>query len=107
MDVPEVDCSQATTMHGAGAAWIDVRETEEWDAAHIADTTHAPLADAIATITERWPDPSTPMVVSCLSGGRSGHAVAQLRARGYTDVHNLRGGIKAWVAEGRPVVEGA
>jgi rhodanese-related sulfurtransferase len=106
MDVPEVDCSEAVAMREAGAAWIDVREPDEWADAHIADTELLPLGDAFEGIASRYPDTATPLVVSCLSGGRSGRVVSRLRSLGYTDVHNLRGGIQAWIAEGRPVVTG-
>ncbi len=91
-------------MHEAGAAWIDVREPEEWAEWHIDGTELLPLQQAAATVLERFEDRDAPIVVSCLSGARSGHLVAAMREAGFTDVHNLRGGIKAWVADGRPVV---
>jgi rhodanese-related sulfurtransferase len=106
MDVPEVNCTEAVAMREAGATWIDVREHDEWTEAHIGDTVHLPLGEAFEGIASRFPDTSAKLVVSCLSGGRSGRVVSRLRSLGYTDVHNLRGGITAWVGEGRPVVTG-
>jgi rhodanese-related sulfurtransferase len=106
MDVPEVNCDEAVSMREAGAHWIDVREHDEWADAHIDETVHLPLGEAFEGIAARYPDTSTPLVVSCLSGGRSGRVVSRLRSLGYTDVHNLRGGITAWIADGRPVVDG-
>lgn len=107
MGIPEVDCSEAETMRAAGAAWIDVREPYEWEQARIADTELLPLQQAAATALERFPDLDAPIVVSCQSGARSGHLVAAMREAGYTDVHNLRGGIVAWITQGRPVERGA
>lgn len=93
-------------MRDAGAAWIDVRELDEWNDAHIDGTEHIPLAAAVEDVPRRYPDKEATLVISCLSGGRSGRLVTHLRASGYLDVHNLHGGIKAWVGEGRPVITG-
>lgn len=47
-------------------------------------------------------DKSKPVYVYCLSGGRSGAAVEQLRAQGYNAI-NLEGGMNAWKRAGKPV----
>jgi rhodanese-related sulfurtransferase len=107
MDVPEVTPAEAVALREQGAAWIDVREQHEWDEAHIASTTHVPLQQSPEWVLRELPDRDATIVVSCLSGGRSGQLVAWLREQGYADVHNLRGGIKAWLGEGRPVEHGA
>lgn len=107
MQVPEVDGTQAIAMRDAGATWIDVREPAEWAEWHIDGTELLPLQQAATTVLERFPDRDAPIVVSCLSGGRSGQLVAAMREAGYTDVHNLRGGISAWAAAGHPVVSGS
>lgn len=107
MDVPEVNCSEAVAMREAGAAWIDVREPSEWADAHIPDTELLPLGAAADDLPDRFTSLDAPIVISCLSGGRSGQLVAHMRALGYSDVHNLRGGIQAWIGEGRPVIVGA
>lgn len=104
MDVPEVDCSQAAAMRDAGAAWIDVREQDEWDHAHIEGTLHIPLAEAAEQVPARYPDKGATIILSCHSGARSGRLVAHLRNAGYLDVHNLRGGIVDWANEGRAIV---
>lgn len=106
MEIPEVDCTEAVAMREAGAAWIDVREVDEWVDAHIPDTELLPLADATEQLPGRFTSLDAPIVISCLSGGRSGRLVAHMRSLGYSDVHNLRGGIQAWVGEGRPVIVG-
>lgn len=106
MDVPEVDPEAAAAMRDRGAAWVDVREPSEWAAARIPDTELIPMSEAVAAIPSRYPDRATPLVLSCHSGARSGQLVAYLRRLGYTDVHNLRGGIVAWYAAGRPIEQG-
>jgi rhodanese-related sulfurtransferase len=79
---------------------IDVREREEHDAARIAGDQLIELADLHAHANEIATD--RPVVLYCLSGGRSAWATSALRASGY-DAHNLEGGILAWVQAGLPI----
>lgn len=41
-------------------------------------------------------DKTRPVMVYCKSGGRSGKAAAKLRAKGFTEVYDLKGGYSAW-----------
>src|SRR5690242_889312 len=100
----EATVSEAVSRWESGAIWIDVREPVEWAASHIAGTQHIPLALSLDAIEQRYPDRSTALNISCAVGGRSARVVAALEDRGYSDVANVAGGIRAWVEEGRPVV---
>ncbi len=104
MEIPEVTPDEAIALREQGAAWIDVREQHEWDEARIAGTTHVPLQQSPEWVLRELPDHDATIVVSCLSGGRSGQLVAWLREQGYADAHNLRGGIRDWMLQGREVV---
>lgn len=106
MDVPEVSCAEAVALRDTGAAWIDVREPHEWIHARIEGTELLPMQQAVEELPGRFPAKDATIVLSCHSGARSGNLVGWLRAQGYTDVHNLRGGILAWAAEDRPVTSG-
>ena len=58
--------------------------------------------DQIAQQTARLPaERSTPLAIYCRSGPMSATAAAELSALGYTDVVELRGGMRAWQASGR------
>lgn len=89
---------------------IDVRSPEEWDTGYIAGAEFIWINEFMAN-RDMWPeDLDTPIVVYCGSSYRAGIATVMLRLMGYTDVRNLVGGIKAWVAaelplEGVPEVE--
>jgi rhodanese-related sulfurtransferase len=85
----------------AAAVFLDVREPDEWQAGHIEEATHIPLADLPARIGELSPDDA--LVVVCRSGARSGRAVAWLNQNGF-DTQNLDGGMVAWAAAGRKMV---
>ena len=50
------------------------------------------------------PDTGTPVAVYCKTGRMSAIAGAALRQLGYTDVVELRGGMDAWAADGRPLL---
>jgi rhodanese-related sulfurtransferase len=44
-----------------------------------------------------------PVVVLCHSGSRSALATQQLLKKGFSRVANLRGGLRAWKAQGQPL----
>ena len=73
-----------------GAVLLDVRTVDEYAEGHIPGSINIPL-DTVASGLERIPDKDTPLFVHCLSGGRSGKAVAFLKKLGYTQVKNIGG----------------
>jgi rhodanese-related sulfurtransferase len=79
---------------------IDVRETFERDAGHIARSRHIPLAELSAQAASI--DTTKPVVFYCRVGSRSELAAKAFRASGY-DAYNMCGGLLRWVREGRPL----
>ena len=62
--------------------------------------------DQIATRTSELPtDKTAKLVVYCRSGVESGMAVQTLLGLGYTNIENLDGGMNAWTASGRSLVQ--
>jgi rhodanese-related sulfurtransferase len=99
--VPTVDVAGAESEASA-ALLLDVREASEWIHGHVADSVNVPLghlADHVASL-----DPQQRIVCICRSGNRSGMATALLCDAGF-DAVNMRGGMLAWAASGRPVVD--
>jgi rhodanese-related sulfurtransferase len=76
---------------------IDVRTPEEHQAGHIAGTRHIELQELAAQAASI--DRDTPVILYCLSGGRSAMATEALLQAGY-DAHNMAGGMIAWEAAG-------
>ena len=75
------------------------------DEGSIAGTDAAIPYDEVRTwIAELPEDLSAPLAVYCKSGRMSAEAVATLQSLGYTDVVELRGGMDAWVADGRELL---
>ena len=77
-----------------GALLVDVRNPEEYASGHIPGSISIPLAALPARYSELGAS-DTPLFVHCLSGGRSGQAVAFLKSAGFTNVKNI-GGINAY-----------
>jgi rhodanese-related sulfurtransferase len=86
----------------SSAYLLDVREPDEWAAGHAPGAHHLPMMEVPARIAEIPAD--TEVVVVCRSGGRSGQVVSYLMGNGWDNVRNLDGGMQAWAAEGRDVV---
>lgn len=94
-----------------GAVLIDLREPAEVESGGMIEgAIHAPrgmlefYADPGSPYHKDEFDPSRRTILYCASGGRSALGSVALAEMGYTDVAHLDGGIKAWVADGRPLV---
>lgn len=76
---------------------IDVREPYEAELATLGGTL-IPMGEVLSRLPEI---PKTGKVVlHCRSGGRSGSVIHVLQEEfGYSNLHNLTGGIMAWAAE--------
>lgn len=88
-----------------GAFLLDVRTNEEFDAGHIAGAALIPHTDLLARRDELPEDKATPIFVYCRSGHRSEIASRVLAEMGYSDVHDLGGGIIAWAQAGHALVQ--
>ena len=69
------------------ATIIDVRTPEEFASGHVAGSINIPL-DQVPNRVNEFNEMSKPLVLCCLSGGRSGQATAFLQQNGVSDVHN-------------------
>jgi molybdopterin/thiamine biosynthesis adenylyltransferase/rhodanese-related sulfurtransferase/molybdopterin converting factor small subunit len=98
----DVSVLEFKAMLDAGTAplLIDVREPHEYDICRIEGSVLIPLGDLPARVSEL--DPTVELVMQCRSGVRSGKAAAFLRERGFRSVHNLTGGILAWIDQVDP-----
>lgn len=100
----EISVAQAVAGQEKGSFLLDVREPDEWDAAHVSGSNLIPLGELEARVAEVPRDRE--IVVVCRSGNRSKHGRDILLAAGYTKVASMSGGLLAWKAEGHPTVGG-
>ncbi|SII62208.1 rhodanese-like protein [Mycobacteroides abscessus subsp. abscessus] len=85
-----------------GAAIIDVREDDEWEAGHIEGAIHVPLGELPERLDDLPLDDD--MYIICRTGGRSLRATAWLNLNGF-DAYNVEGGMGSWnIDNGKPIV---
>jgi thioredoxin 1 len=85
----------------ADAQLIDVRTAEEYTDGGISGSVNmnyngSDFDQQLATLNKE-----KPVLVYCLSGGRSGKAADKLNGMGFKEVYNLEGGIVQWRSEGK------
>jgi hydroxyacylglutathione hydrolase len=102
--VPQITAAdlRESLKHGA-VTLVDVRNPNEWTESRIDGARHIPLG-YLADRADEIPK-TKPIVVQCLSGGRSSIAASILQARGVEKVINLSGGISDWIKAGYPTVD--
>lgn len=99
---PDVDVATVASIQNRDdVVLIDVREQAEYDEKHIPNVTLIPLGTLADRLTEIPTDKT--VIVTCRSGNRSGQATDYLRQQGFTNVHNMLGGIVAWEEAGYSV----
>ena len=82
---------------------LDVRDTGDYAAGHIANAKHVPEAQLADRIKELEKHRSRPIVVSCRTGSRAPSVSGMLRKKGFTEAFALRGGIAAWQQASLPL----
>lgn len=105
-EVGPLECTRqigvGSLANGTHRLIVDVRGKPEWDAGHIPSAEHRYLGDLMASMLDVPRD--TPIAVHCQGGTRSAIAASLLQAEGFTDVANMKGGIRAWEDAGLPIV---
>jgi hydroxyacylglutathione hydrolase len=94
MEQVSVEELDARIREGRVGKVVDVRRPGKWQAGHIADAVHSPLASLAATAGALQKD--QPVAVVCQSGYRSSIATSILEQQGFTRVTNVVGGMSAW-----------
>src|SRR5665811_451991 len=96
----------STGMAKPGTIVLDVRTPAEYARGHLPqaqniDIETGDFATKIASL-----DKNATYAVYCRSGNRSGAALEQMTAAGFTHVYDLAGGIGAWQNMGGPMTTG-
>jgi rhodanese-related sulfurtransferase len=101
-----VEGTQERLAAGEGVRLIDVREDNEWEAAHASGAGHLGRGIIERDIEQEVPDKATELILYCGGGYRSALAADSLQRMGYTNVFSMAGGWKAWKEAGAPIKEG-
>lgn len=76
--------------------FIDVREPHEFSEFNLGATL-IPLGEIPEAISDMKDKKDAEVIVHCRSGARSGRAVQFMEAEGFNNVHNVEGGVLAWI----------
>ena len=95
--------TQQRLEQNSSAKLIDVREDNEWEAAHAAGAMHLGKGIIERDIETTVPDKATELILYCGGGYRSALSADVLQKMGYTNVYSMAGGWKAWKESGADV----
>jgi rhodanese-related sulfurtransferase len=85
---------------------LDVRDATEFAAGHIQGAKHIPVAELAARMKEIEKFKDKPVLVHCQKGMRATGACSILKAQQFSQLHNLQGGLDAWIEAKMPLVKG-
>ncbi|MBX3244438.1 MAG: sulfurtransferase [Acidobacteria bacterium] len=100
--VREVTVAGAIEMVENGAILIDVREDNEWEKGHAAGAIHLGRGIIERDIISAIPEKNAEIILYCGGGYRSALAAESLQKMGYSNVHSMIGGWKAWKGSDAP-----
>ena len=83
---------------------MDVRPPDEFEQGHIDGALSIPFSQLWIRDDELPQDKAQAMLIYDSFGKRSARASFRLKEDGFTAVHNLEGGVEAWLKAGLPLV---
>ncbi|MEP7147901.1 MAG: rhodanese-like domain-containing protein [Acidobacteriota bacterium] len=101
--IKEVSVEETLERTKNGASLIDVREDNEFEAAHAAGSTHMGRGVIERDIVGKFPAKDTELILYCGGGYRSALSADMLQKMGYTNVWSMAGGWKAWKDAEAPI----
>lgn len=103
--IRQIDIDEYKRMKESGAehVLIDVREDNEWNAAHAGGAVHLGKGIIERDIETKVSDKSATLVLYCGGGFRSALVADALQKMGYTNPISLDGGWRAWQNAGLPI----
>lgn len=94
-----------TKMENPEVLVLDVRTPDEFNQGHIKGAKNINVLDHSFNKKVAKLSKDQPIVVYCRSGSRSAKAQSIMEDQGFTETYNVRGGIMAWQAKDKKVVE--
>jgi len=101
-----VDEFEKKLAENSNVQLIDVRTPDEFNQGHLKgalnyDINSSDFENKIAKLNN-----GKPVMVYCLSGGRSSSAAELLGQKGFSEVYNMQGGIMKWNSANKPLESG-
>lgn len=88
------------------AVIVDLRDSDEFRAGHIAGSLNVPASQALERIAELEKYKGKPLILTCDMGSKASHLGRQLRPKGFEHLYRIQGGLNAWRSASLPVVKG-
>ena len=92
-------------MNNDEAVVIDVREEQDFSNGHIKNARNVPMSSFKSKLDSLAKHKDKPVLAYCRSGNVSGKACRILKHSGFTNVHNLAGGILNWQDANLPLTK--
>ena len=92
-------------MNNDEAVVLDVREAADFSNGHIKNAKNIPITSLKGQLDNLQKDREKPVLAYCRSGNVSGKACRILKSSGFSDVHNLAGGILSWQDANLPLTK--
>jgi len=102
-----VSPQDAIRMMNRGALVIDLRAAEQYVAGHLAGARRLDGEQILKAADTLKKYKQKPLIVYDESGSLGTSAARQLKAQGFEQAFNLRGGLAAWRAENLPLEKGS
>jgi rhodanese-related sulfurtransferase len=82
---------------------LDVREPDEFKQGHLQGARNVPLSELATRIKELEKYKDKPVLLVCERGNRTRAAAKILKAQQFTALHQLKGGMQAWLEAKMPL----
>lgn len=96
----------AVPLMNNSALVLDLRSPEEYQSGYLLHSIHIPMADLPARLNELGKKHDKPVLLVSSRGKDTAAAAKLLRAQGFANIQNLKGGIQAWRAAQLPLQKG-
>lgn len=92
-------------MNNDHAVVLDVREVSDFSKGHIKNAQNVPMSALKSQLDSLDKHKDKPVLAYCRSGHQSGRACRMLKRSGFSNVHNLAGGILNWQDANLPLTK--
>ena len=92
-------------MNSDDAVVVDVRDAADFNKGHIKNAKNIPISSLKGQLDGVAKSKDKPVLMYCRSGNISGKACRILKRSGFSNVHNLAGGILGWQDANLPLAK--
>ena len=92
----DIKLEQLLKMKKNGAIVVDVRNNREYGEGHISGSINIAEYEIKEKFEKMIPNKNSTIILYCLSGNRSMHALKKIKKMGYMHAYNLYGGLESY-----------